>query len=117
MLAGMTAFTLTAAQIKKVDGVMIRWLRSVMEGEAHWIAEQGRHRTLTNAQVLQHWKLATCITELGVRRPRKHQQWARRPNDFRRVRAAVFGQAWWRRSAGYAQTVIFWKDQHHGLGS
>lgn len=100
MLTGMTAFTLTQVQCSRMDTVLCKWMRAMMKGKAHSTDQHGRHTTMTNTKVMQHWKVATCKTELTVRRLRMYQQWARNPQDHRQVIASVFGQTVHEQSKG-----------------
>ncbi len=80
--------------------MLTKWLRAMMKGKAHWEDKKGQHHALNNEEVRQHWRITICRTTLRVRRFRKYQQWARSPDDFKQVTAAIFGQTWHERDLG-----------------
>ncbi len=94
MLSAMTAFVVTTDQCRKMDNIFCKRLRAMMKGKAHWADEHGKDHTLTNKEAIKHWRVAICETELRVRRVRMHQQWAKHPDEFKQVTAAIFGKMW-----------------------
>jgi hypothetical protein len=91
-LSGMEAFVLTDRQYASLDTAIVKTARMAMHGkavkrDANGLVKKG----MSNLQVLQHWRIATCATELAVRRLRWLQSMAEFPGDHYQVVAAIVG--------------------------
>ena len=98
--SGLTAFVLTAAEMQKLDRVLMGLMRSVSKGTACQKQYDEEHDALTyqsrtNAWVRHKFQIATTDVELCVARLKWMQTMVRSPEDFICVTAAVFGTYVW----------------------
>ena len=95
LLSGLEALTLSAAQLRRLDSIMLTYGRKLMRGKACRKHEQPdgsiRYIACTSAHVWQYIRLVPCEVELRVRRLRWLQNLARQPDAHSNVLAALFG--------------------------
>ncbi len=65
-----------------------------------------RKESLTNAQVMKHWKLVSFAEEARARRVRMYQRWAAVPDLHAQVLAVVFGQFVWENGPTQKKGVV-----------
>ena len=85
------AFLPTKRQYDTLDAAIASLARIAMRGRACTWNEDGTVRSLTNAEVLAHWKIARAEVELRVRRLMWLQQAAKDRNNNAQLFAAIFG--------------------------
>eukprot|EP00959_Pyramimonas_sp_CCMP1952_P162112 3389479-Pyramimonas_sp.AAC.1 len=90
-LSAVEAFLPSKRQCDALDGAVAALARIAMRGRACTWKEHGEVRSLTNVEVLAHWKIARAEVELRVRRLRWLQQAAADRNNNVQLFAAIFG--------------------------
>ncbi|CAK0890076.1 unnamed protein product, partial [Prorocentrum cordatum] len=74
-----------------LDRAMAKILRRIARGMMRLTHEDGSTRCHSNNEVFKWWRMPRCATALCIRRLRWYLTWARHPEDFGSVLAAVSG--------------------------
>ena len=91
-LSGLEAFCLSDFQCSRLDSSIATVARISMRGKAASRNKEGLvTSSLSNLEVLRHWKIATTSTELCIRMLKWYQKMAACPDDHVLVTAAMFG--------------------------
>ena len=83
-LAGLSAWAvLPPTDLDRLEKAQSRRLRNMMKGKATQRNDRGEvEHSLTNREVLRHWRVLPLSLELRVRRLRRAQRWAAEPTNF-----------------------------------
>eukprot|EP00959_Pyramimonas_sp_CCMP1952_P462733 9483737-Pyramimonas_sp.AAC.1 len=90
----MEAYIPSDRQLAELQNVLDQLARKAMRGGAH-TEQDGVHRAWSNERVRKYWRLCSLEVELRVRRLKRLQAIARRPERHRQWLAAHFGKMNW----------------------
>jgi len=92
-LMGLESFIISPHQLGILDRAIAIVARSAMRGKAVCRDPQSGHvvAAMANTQVLHHWRIVTCSTELAVRRLKWYQEAAANPDSHALMLTSMFG--------------------------
>ena len=106
-MSGLEAFVVSDRQCHLLDSAIAKICRIAMQGKAVRRNQSGEVvGNLSNLDVLRHWRIATCCTELTIRRLKWMQQMALHPQQHHLVLCAIFGTTKGELQHGFSHGVI-----------
>ena len=97
LYSGLVLRLVSDSNLKKIDKFRLALLRRMMRGKACIKDEGGdggeiKYRSISSKEVWSHWKLVPSQYDLLIRRIRRYQAWARRPQHHTQILSAFFGK-------------------------
>ena len=90
-IAGLLSFVFSEVMCAQLDSLVIKYVRSLMKGQAHSLDLEGNHDSLPNIEVLKKWKILPLYYEDCVRRTAWLRNMVLYPQDHEQVVSSLFG--------------------------